>query len=150
VSTDECKIRIDGVDKATGTGSVTSSFTSAAGCYSVEAYDADSKMSSAQTLSIVGTEGGTSSCGSLESVTDTGSGFDPTSYITHINPLKMLIGYGGNGLINGFVNNIVEPVIYSLISVILSLIIAFDLMDVLGSMLGAPGLRSTHMLKRIL
>jgi hypothetical protein len=73
--------------------------------------------------------------------------FIPTAWISNITALFLA---GGIGLVNSFIKVFAEPVIFAAFSVFLSLIISFDFMEALGDLLGAPSLRSSDMLKRVL
>lgn len=61
---------------------------------------------------------------------------------------------GLSALLNGnivqlFVQDIIEPVFYTLIAFVLSLVMAYDFMEAVGDLLGAPSLNASTMLKNV-
>jgi hypothetical protein len=53
-------------------------------------------------------------------------------------------------IIQAFVSLIIEPVFYTMLAFILSLIMAYDFMEAVGDLLGAPSLKSSAMLKNVI
>lgn len=78
--------------------------------------------------------------------------------------LSAAIGLGSTGasslsiigaLLNGnivqlFVQDIIEPVFYTMVAFILSLVMAYDFMEAVGDLLGAPSLNASTMLKNVI
>ncbi|MGC8567908.1 MAG: hypothetical protein ACP5RP_01405 [Candidatus Micrarchaeia archaeon] len=63
---------------------------------------------------------------------------------------QSLYGIITEGIIPFTIQNVVEPLLYLMFGVIFSLIVTFDLMEMLGDLLGAPSLSSRHALKNII
>jgi len=50
----------------------------------------------------------------------------------------------------GFIQNVLEPSLFYVVSIVLSFIIAYNFMEAIGDMLGAPSLSSSNTLKKLL
>jgi hypothetical protein len=83
----------------------------------------------------------------LSNIVNFVSSLSPTAWIEAISTAFTTTELG---LINAFIITFAEPVIYVIFSIFLALIISFDFMEALGDLLGAPSLRSSDMLKRVL
>ena len=171
-SQDSCQIFVNNNEAASGIGSAIFDPTAAkpqalqAGCYNVVAEDMQTDRATMQVLQIIPAGQSAASatpCQSSQSYTaisgelnNLAGVFNPSAYAETLNEQAASVNpyasssSGPVGLLNGFVYNDLEPVLYSLFSVTLSLIIAFDFMEAMGDILGAPSLRSQNMLKRVL
>ncbi len=75
-----------------------------------------------------------------------------TTVLQSINPTSTAFpGFQslGFGIVGNFIENDASPVIYILFGIVISFMIAFDFMEVMGDLLGAPSLRSSQALKNI-
>jgi hypothetical protein len=166
-SADTCEVLMDNGDYvygnplAAGAGAATYQLQSSSlseNCYHVEAYDAANGKSSMQTLVVDSASGGSPACGNSQSINGalssiqsaSGTSFSSTSAAATTSIGALIAGTFTNGILNTLIQNMVEPMMYTITSVILSLVITFDFMEVLGDLLGAPSLKSSDTLKRLL
>ncbi|MEM0149524.1 MAG: hypothetical protein QXW10_01350 [Candidatus Micrarchaeaceae archaeon] len=61
-----------------------------------------------------------------------------------------LMGLMGTGILPNFIREVLEPTLFYVIGIVLSFIIAYNFMETLGDLLGAPSLSSKNTLKKLL
>ena len=58
--------------------------------------------------------------------------------------------FGGQwGIINGYIYFVIEPAVFNVIAIVISFVIAFDFVEVVGDLLGAPSLSADRLISRI-
>jgi len=78
----------------------------------------------------------------------------PSSISGFLSAISNIITIGSGGILKPpfefLVKEIIEPVLYTLIIYIFSLLIAFDFMEEIGDLLGAPALSSENVLRKVI